>query len=526
MKWLKLSWKIGHIWGIEIHLHVSILLSVLVTYYIFRPTDLRHAVLALLSLIGFILSIFMHEVGHALAARLVKVEVKGIVVWLLGGFTLLRREPEKPSHRLFINFAGPFITILLSGLLFAFYYYVLYSTSLFWIYIYSKLFPILALTNIVLFVFNMLPVYPLDGGNIVHALIELFFGKPAANLITMIISLPILAGLIAFGLYTRDYLLLVFCVFIAIAVSTLNWRTLRWVELGLNYLFRRGAYYYLLGDLDRAVQLFTCNIERKPKQASNYMFRSACYIHMLQNEKALADLQRALELAPNSEMPLLLRGDLHFMNKDYDSALEWYEKAHQLHPNSALPYYGYGMIRKVKKEFQGALDEFNKAVSLRLVFPNCYMERSMVHFKLGNLEAAHKDQDSALLLSEKDALTRAEFVLETCEGFLDWAEDYYARVLSKRPRSWYAYQGRADAYRVNCQYEKAIADYTKALSIQPREPRLYLARGKSYQANGEIESAAADFRQVLAITDRPYLRQQAEELLSSLNREGETQSVV
>ena len=108
MKWLKLSWKIGHIWGVEIHLHFSMLFSIVVTYYIFRPTDLRDGLLALLSLIGFMLSIFLHELGHTLAAKFVKVEVKSIVLWLLGGFTLLSREPEKPSQRLFINFAGPF----------------------------------------------------------------------------------------------------------------------------------------------------------------------------------------------------------------------------------------------------------------------------------------------------------------------------------------------------------------------------------------------------------------------------------
>jgi tetratricopeptide (TPR) repeat protein len=245
---------------------------------------------------------------------------------------------------------------------------------------------------------------------------------------------------------------------------------------------------------------------------------------MFENQNALADLERALAIDPHAELPLLFRGDLFFINKDYDSARVWYEKAREFHPNSALSYYCCGCVSMAKQEFPSALEDFNRAISLRLAFPLCYIERSLVHFRFGNLDAAHKDQDAALLLSERDALTRAEFNLQVYEGCLDWAEDYYGHVLAKRPRSWYAYHGRADIYRINHEYGKAITDYTKGLSIQPREPRLYLGRGKSYLASGEVECAAADFRHVLAVTDKAHLRQQAQKLLVSLEHEIASQS--
>lgn len=143
----------------------------------------------------------------------------------------------------------------------------------------------------------------------------------------------------------------------------------------------------------------------------------------------------------------------------------------------------------------------------------------MAQFRLGNLEAAHNDQDIALRLSEKDALTMTDINMQVYENYLDWGEDYYARVLLKRPRSWYAYQGRADAYRINGEHNKAIADYTRALEIHPREPRLYLGRGKSYQAIKDIGNAAMDFNQVPAVTGKIHLRRQAEDLLESLKGE-------
>ena len=75
------------------------------------------------------MSVFLHELGHALAAKLVRVEVKSIVIWLLGGFTNLSREPEKPIHRLAIYAAGPFVTVLLGVLFIVAYFYTPFNPT-------------------------------------------------------------------------------------------------------------------------------------------------------------------------------------------------------------------------------------------------------------------------------------------------------------------------------------------------------------------------------------------------------------
>jgi tetratricopeptide (TPR) repeat protein len=168
-----------------------------------------------------------------------------------------------------------------------------------------------------------------------------------------------------------------------------------------------------------------------------------------------------------------------------------------------------------KKEFQSALTEFDKAISLSPQMWLFYLGRSIVHFKLGNLELAHKDQDLALRLSEKEALVMTELNLVIYEDCLDWAEDYYARILLKQPRSGYAYQGRADAYRVNNEHEEAIADYTRAIESMPKESSLYLGRGKSHLFLNDLEKAKADFQQVINLTDKLHLKHQSEELLKN-----------
>jgi tetratricopeptide (TPR) repeat protein len=520
MKWLTWTWRVGRIRGVEIRFHYSVLFSLIIAYLLFRPVELAYGFLTLLFVTVFLLSILLHELGHAFVAKFLGVEVKNIVIWLFGGFTNMVHTPEKPLHRLAIDTAGPIMTLLVGSLFSVSYYFMANHLSNFWMFTYSsRIVFLLALLNASVFVLNILPVYPLDGGRILHSLSELLFGQPNANLITMTISIPVLLGLIVLGVYAHDYILLTFCLLIAVAIGTLNRRTLRWMNLGINYLFKRAGYYFLQGDYERATQYCTRDIEREPQQVKHYIARSLCYFWMLEQEKAFADVEHILEIAPNNEVGCLLRAEIYALEKNYDAALDMISHAQDLKPNWAHSYIDRGSVLMKTGNFQHALDEFNKGIALLSQVPLFYIDRSMAHFKLGNLEAAHKDQDLALNLSDDNALTRAEFNLQTYEGHMDWAEDYYARALLKRPRSWYAYQGRGDAYRANNEHDKAISDYTHALEINPREPRLYLGRGKSYQAKAEFGRAEADFRQVSIVTELVHYRRHAEELLKSLKGE-------
>jgi tetratricopeptide (TPR) repeat protein len=525
MKLLSSSLRLARIRGVDLRFHFSLLFSLPIAYYLFRPTNLRETVGALLWLIGFVLCIFLHEVGHALTARLVGVEVKSIVIWLLGGFTNLSRKAENPSHNLAISAAGPLVNMFL-GFLSVLGYVVLSilllpyyrNTEIFlWGQTLANLSFSLAIVNMILVVFNLIPIYPLDGGNIMHSMMEMFFGKSNADWITLLVSIPLLLALIAFGVVTRDYLLLISCILIGLAVGTLNRSFLRWLNLGINYLFKRSGYYYLQGDFERAVQYYTQDIEHEPQQPNHYLARAACYLNIAQKERAIPDVERALKINPNSALALQLRGEIFAMNRNYDAALDLFARAQAINPHWAVPYFDRGSVLLDKKEFRSALIELDKAISLLSQFPLFFVLRSLNHFILGNIEASHKDQDSALHLSQKDALVMTELNLQIYEGNLNWAENYYGRILDRNPRNVLALQGCADACRVNLEHSLALDLYTRAIFINPREPSLYLGRGKSHLALNDLEKAEADFEKVSALTDKLHLKRQAEELLKNLS---------
>jgi tetratricopeptide (TPR) repeat protein len=525
MEFLKKSWLLGRVGGVEIRLHSSMILIVLVAYYLYRPTTPAGVIEAVFGLVVILLCVFLHEIGHTLVARGLGIPVKSIIMWPLGGVTNLAHPAEKPLHGLLISAAGPLVNVVIAlGLwkLLSF-NWMLYEfaswlpwQNLDWIdSVYYFVFS-MAIMNGVLAAFNLLPIYPLDGGAILHSGLELSFGKANANLVSFIIGIPILLALVALGIYMRDFVLLGFSLLMAVGVASLNQQTSRWLNLTIAYIYRRPVYHYMCEDYDLAIEGFTRAIDRNPKDISLYLSRAGAFLHILERERGKADAQRALALSPEHPMTLLVRGEFYSMDKQYDTALEYIDRALSVKPTWGIPHFDRGSILAEQGNYPAALMEINLAMKYQAPTPLFYFLRSMVYYRLQDCAASQKDAVAALRISQRDALLMQEFNLGVYKGYLDWAMDYYAWALEKLPNSWLVYQGRADAELVNECYEQAIADYTRAIQLAPCELRPYLGRGQAYQKTGQIDCAADDFRRAADLADKSHLRRRAERLLAGL----------
>lgn len=524
MRFFSWSWSMGRLRGVDIRFHFSMLFSIPIAYYLFKPVDLRGTVEALLWVGGFTLFILFHEMGHAFAAQLVGVEVRSIVVWLMGGLTNLAYKPEKPTHNFFIYAAGPLMNMLLAFLCVVAYVVVAVifmpyadaPETYVWVQTFQELFFSLAFLNLILVFFNLIPVYPLDGGNLLHAVMEWLFGKNNADRITLAIGVPFLLLLVALSVWARDYILLFFCVLIALSISTLNHAWLKNINLGITYLFKRAGFYYLKGDYGRAAQYYSADIEKSPNEINNYITRAGCYLAMGQRERALADIDRALKLNPNHILALELRGEIHMLNKDYDTASTYFTQVQQLNPNWAVTYFDIASLHMERGELQPAIENFNKAIALQSRTPLFYIIRSLAHFKAGDLESAHEDQDVAVGISPEEALVMVDVNLMVYEDNLEWAKDFYGRMLDKNPRNALALQGIAEACLINRAFDDAVGFFTRAFELNPREARLYLGRGKTYLELNQADKAKADFEKVPAVTDKLHLKRQADDLLRKI----------
>ncbi|HLL64097.1 MAG TPA: site-2 protease family protein [Propionibacteriaceae bacterium] len=121
---------------------------------------------AVVAALLFLASLLAHEMAHSLVARRHGIEVESIVLWLLGGVASLRGEPKTPAADFRIAIAGPLTSLALAGL------FTLVAAGL--NLLGAEGLPLgvltyLAVTNLMLGLFNLLPAAPLDGGRILRA---------------------------------------------------------------------------------------------------------------------------------------------------------------------------------------------------------------------------------------------------------------------------------------------------------------------------------------------------------------------
>ena len=154
--------------------------------------------LGLITTAGLFLSVFGHELSHALMARAEGIEIEEIVLHPFGGLARLRTEPESPRSELRIAVAGPAASFLFAILAFA-------ATKIAALGNYNAtlvVFFVIAWGNLLLAVFNLFPGYPLDGGRVLRAILWQRSGSIAeATRLAGICGILIGATLILFGVY-------------------------------------------------------------------------------------------------------------------------------------------------------------------------------------------------------------------------------------------------------------------------------------------------------------------------------------
>ncbi|MFC4359788.1 M50 family metallopeptidase [Halobium salinum] len=126
-------------------------------------------VLGSVAAIGLFLGVLLHEFGHSLVAMRYGYKIESITLWLFGGVARFTEVPEDWKQELLIAIAGPVVSILLGVLSYAAFVVVPDTNG---VVVAGKfVLAYLALMNVVLAVFNMLPGFPMDGGRVLRALL-------------------------------------------------------------------------------------------------------------------------------------------------------------------------------------------------------------------------------------------------------------------------------------------------------------------------------------------------------------------
>ena len=148
----------------------------------------RYAVTAAFALLLYG-SVLLHELSHALVARRLGLQVRAITLHFLGGFTQL--EPHRPSPRrdFLVAFAGPVVSLAVGGL-------ALLAAQPIDAAVPEYLLGALAVSNLVVGAFNLLPALPLDGGHMLRAAVWRVSGNDYAGSVVASIAGVLLAVLL------------------------------------------------------------------------------------------------------------------------------------------------------------------------------------------------------------------------------------------------------------------------------------------------------------------------------------------
>ncbi len=127
-------------------------------------------ILGIVAAVGLFAGVVLHELGHSLVATRFGFPIDSITLWLFGGIAQLSEMPEDWRQELYIAIAGPIVSIVLGVIAFGAFLAVPVTDTLALDAVQFVL-SYLAIVNVALAAFNLLPGFPMDGGRVLRALL-------------------------------------------------------------------------------------------------------------------------------------------------------------------------------------------------------------------------------------------------------------------------------------------------------------------------------------------------------------------
>ncbi|MFK7768578.1 MAG: M50 family metallopeptidase [Mariniblastus sp.] len=201
--------KLGRIVNIDVFLHWTFILAPIYLVYEWRwQKNLPWSTVAILFglLMAAFASVLMHEFGHALMARWFGVETKDIIITPIGGLARLEGMPKKAFEELLITVAGPLVNLVIASLIAV---YLAISGSN-WLPSdgfegLTEIPVVLMWMNIALFLFNLVPAFPMDGGRILRSGLSMVLGHRTATLAAGSLGMVLAIGFAMTGLVIKQY---------------------------------------------------------------------------------------------------------------------------------------------------------------------------------------------------------------------------------------------------------------------------------------------------------------------------------
>jgi Zn-dependent protease/predicted transcriptional regulator len=339
---MKGSFKLGTIAGIGVFVHWTF--SILIAFIIFSNYRAGHSAEQILWSLVFILSIFftvfLHELGHALAAKRYKIKTKDITLLPIGGLARLESIPEKPKEELVVALAGPAVNIglaMLTGL-----FITLPDTENLTLQLTSgvnssNFFLTFFIVNIWLALFNLIPAFPMDGGRVLRAVLSMYMKRNVATNIAARIGQLLAIGFVFLGFYSNPFLIFIgFFIFLGAQAEAAYTQTKSLLE---GYTVRDVLMqHYQTIDANQPVSIAVQMLLNG--QCKNFMvMENTTPVGTLSRDEIIKALS---EHGENESIYAVMNRDVVFL--DADSPLEKAFQQIQQHKSSLIPVMSVGRL--------------------------------------------------------------------------------------------------------------------------------------------------------------------------------------
>ena len=245
------AYHVGRLYGVDVNVHPTFALVFLWVVYqwgIGPHGGLGAFVLGCLFVVAIFLSVLLHELGHCAMAQQYGIRVLDITLWPFNGVARIEQAPDTPRADLMVALAGPamnfaiFVALLpallllttalgLDALVPAGELYGAMTPASFIAYV--------ALTNLFLALFNLVPAFPMDGGRVLRAALSPSMGRERATQVAVVLGTGIALVMMIVGLLERSVPVGVMGIFVLVAAQA-EGRVVR-VESAMRKL-RVGSY--------------------------------------------------------------------------------------------------------------------------------------------------------------------------------------------------------------------------------------------------------------------------------------------
>ncbi len=304
----------------------------------------------------------------------------------------------------------------------------------------------------------------------------------------------------------------------------------------LEYLKLKGAVYNGLENNTALAELCRDALTLYPKEGEFYYLRACTYKDTQNPKEALADLNKAIALSPNSAKAYLKRARILFVLTENLSGGDYLKQARadlkrsiELDGTQAEAFDYQGIWLSTEGKYQEAISSFSKAISLNNNDYRYFSHRASAYRTVNELEKALSDMDRLVVLRPNVSqgwITRAE-TLEQMKRYDDALASYERAVkldqnkgdsrkararlnlrigkykdaivdldflVKLSPADDEHYWNRGLAWQGLKQYDRALKDFNTAIDFNPQLPSYYDSRAKLYSLRGEKSQAAQDKR--------------------------------